>query len=756
VIGEHQLGHVDLLETPEPYASPPPGCKPDTFAPAGPRCYNARVKKVLRHGGASFLTAILLLTASPVLADMDTSAELVDEELLDEFAFLEDAGMVELASRHRQEIGRSPAAVTVLTREDIETSGALTIPDLLRLVPGADVIVNSPSYTSMASRFYWSNENHYFLVLIDGREANNELLGQVPWQVQPITIDDIERIEILRGPASSLYGANAMAGVISITTRLVPEKTSAFARLAGGEVGMSEVMARGSLHTGNWGFSLSGAANQVGFFSFPRETGYEIWKLRGLAEYRWSDTQRLRVLAEIANGSGDVAGSWGMMHMSFGLRAVHLSFRSKDLHAQLYWNQSPVSWHFRDPLEFGGLRLATFLPVDADTHTVVGEAQWTLPEFFEPLLLIVGGGGRFSWIGSDDLLDGETYADITSPDYHKDGISYWEARAGAFAHTEFTPADWITVTGSLRFDYNTVTEAFLSPRLAAVFQPAQDHYLRAGVARAFRKPAFVETHLHNKVDFPEDSPLTGPAQDNFQEFISRAIANENLKEEKVLSFDAGYLGRFLDGRLSVALDVYLNQLRDVVEMYVNLVSDAQGLPDLARTELRVDNIDRDLDIYGVELTVRYQPIKSLALVASWTHREAIRVSTGKVESNNPKNLITLGGRFKTESGLVGSLYIFSRSEFWDMNVKNPEGLMAPPTYQHLDNTMLVLGRLGWRWQMKGGFAIETGAKLLLPFSPFSGELFRTYEEGGGISPEGIAYGGELLRRIVTAYLQGSF
>jgi iron complex outermembrane receptor protein len=687
---------------------------------------------------------------------MDTSTDLAEDEFLDEFAFLEDAGTVELASRHRQEIGRSPAAITVLTREDIETSGALTVPDLLRMVPGADVIVDSPSYTAMTSRFYWSNENHYYLVLIDGREANNELLGQVPWQVQPITLDDIERIEILRGPASSLYGANAMAGVISISTRLVPEKTSAFVQLASGEVGMAEVMARGSLHTGNWGFSLSGSANQVAMFSYPRQSGYQIWKLRGLAEYRWSDTQRLRILAEVADGSGPVAGSWGMMDLSFGLRAIHLSYRSEDLHAQLYWNQSPVSWHFTDPLEFGGIRLATFLPVDSDSHTVVGEAQWTLPELWEPLLLIVGGGGRASWIGSDDLLDGETYADITSPDYHRDGISYWEFRAGAFAHAELTPVEWVTVTGSLRLDYNTVTEVFLSPRLAAVFQPADGHFLRAGVARAFRKPAFVETHLHNKVAFPDGSPLTGPAQDTFQEFMSRAIANEGVSEEKVLSLDAGYLGRFLDGKLSVAVDLYLNQLRNVVEMNANVVADEQGLPDLDKTELRVANIDRDLDIIGCELTVRYQPSKSLALMASWAHREAIRARTGKVELQSPKNLITLGGRFKTESGLVGSLYIFSRSEFWDLNVKNPEGLLAPSMQQHMDNVFLVLGRLGWRWRVTEGFALEAGAKLFLPVSPFSGPPFRYYEEGGGMTPDGVAYGGELLRRMVTAYLQGSF
>ena len=687
---------------------------------------------------------------------MDTSSELVETDFLDEFAFLEDAGMVELAARHKQEIGMSPSAVTVLTREDIEASGATNLPDLLRLVPGMDVQVASTSFYGISSRLYWSDENIHYLVLVDGRDAVTEVLGQVAWGVQPISLDDVERIEIVRGPASSLYGANAMTGVISITTRAVPEKTSAFVRLSGGEVGMAEFSALASTRIGNWGFSVSGGLDRAGSFNDSRLSNKEGWKVRALAQYTWSESQRLRIDAGISEGSGNVAASAGTLDMTLGLRFLRLAYESKDLQGQVYWHQTPATWHIREALELGGIRLATFRPVTMENHTGSGEVQWTVPELWEPLLLIVGGGGLFSWSTSDDLLDGDTYADITSGDYHQPGISHLEGRAGAFVHAEVTPIDWVTVTGSLRFDYNTVTDPFLSPRLAAVFKPAEGHFLRAGVARAFRKPSFVETSLHAMAEFPYDSPITGPGRQNFQEFMSRFIGNPDLRNETLTSFDAGYLGQFFNGQLSVALDLYVNLLRDVIELDAEIIPTEQGLPDLEQSHIFMDNQPaRDLNVFGGELSVRYTPTKQISLLASWSHREIYLSQTGELENRSPKNLITLGGRFRTDWGLLGSLYLFTRSDF-RANIPSPAGLMEPAVWIRSDNVLLVLGKLGWKWTSADGLGMEAGAKLFMPVSPFSAPHFRYYEKLGGVTAEGTPYGGDLLRRMVTVYLQGSF
>ena len=717
----------------------------------------------LAGGGFGLLLMLILVQPTAALAtETDNRLAYLNEDtgeedaLIDEFTFLEDAEMVESASRHRQEIGMSPSAVTVLTREDVEASGATTITDLLRLVPGMDVVVVSPSFSSITSRMHWTNTNNHYQVLIDGRDAVNELLGQMPWMGETVSLDDVERIEILRGPASSLYGSSALAGVISITTRVVPEKTSAAVLLSGGEAGVLEVLGRGSTRIGGWGFSLSGMAGVAGSFAKPREQAKEIYKLRSVVEYRWSETDRLKLDFSATDTAGAFTSGAGMLEIDFRLRALRLAYESEDLKGRLYWMNSPASIELEAPLVYGGIRLATFAPIEIDGHVIDGEVQWTLPKLAEPLLVIVGGGARATYLGSDQLLDGETYADITSPSYHQPGIEHWEGRLGAFAHAEYKPAEWVTVTGSLRFDYNTVTGEFISPRLVAVFKPAKGQYIRLGTGRAFHKPAFTDNILHPMVEFPADSPITGQAQQSFQEFMSRTIGNPDLENLELLSFEVGYLSQYLNGRLSVALDLYYNQLRNIYRMIDRIVPDQQGLPDLQNSVFMTENV-MAVDIHGFELVVRVRPVDQVLLLASWSHKQVLSLETGRISDLSPKNLFTLGGRFRTDSGLVGSLYMFSRSEFREDGIENPEGLLAPSLKMHMPNVILFLGKLGYRWETPEGLDLEIGAKLFLPFSPFSGkDLFSYYEDGGGVSPRGVYYGGEALRRILTGYVQGSF
>jgi iron complex outermembrane receptor protein len=688
----------------------------------------------------------MFLLCSPALA-VDTFAE--DEEFMDEFAFLEEAGVVESAARHKQEIGMSPSAITVITRDDIEASGAETIQDVLRMVPGMDVIMASHIFTSVTARLYWNNENQHYLVLVDGREANDELVGSTFWEIQPIFLDDVERIEVIRGPGSSLYGANALAGVISITTRAMSEETSGWARVAAGEPGMIMAGARASSRISDWGFSFSGGTELSGKFGNPWERGKEIYKVRAVVERNFSEKTRLRLEGGYTDGSGNVATALGQLDSHFKQSVIRLLYEAEGLRGQLYWSRNRGSVIIGSDLIFSGIRLAKFSPVELVIHVIDGEVQWTLPELFEPLMLITGGRVRASNLESATMLDPD-YADITSPGYHQPGLDHWEARAGGFIHGELAPTDWVTVTGGVRLDYNTITGIFLSPRLAAVFQPVSGQYFRLGVSRAFRKPSAQETVTHVQAIFPDDSPITGTAQDRFQEFMARSVGNINLVNEELLSFEAAYMGQFLDGRLSVALDLYYNLHTDMSDFVSVLVPDEQGLPDLELSSFGFDNIDTRLNIIGAELNVRYSPSKYLLFQASWIHREVLENDT------SPKNLLSLGGRFRTAFGLLGSLYVFSRSEFWDRAVENPDGMMADALEHHMETVLLFMGKLGWEWEPRNGFVMETGLKLFLPFSPVSGPLFRYYERGGGISPGGKHYGGEQLARALTVYLQGSF
>jgi hypothetical protein len=513
------------------------------------------------------------------------------------------------------------------------------------------------------------------------------------------------------------------------------------------------VGARASTRVGQWGFSLGGGMDFSNGFESPRTREKRIWRFRAVLEYRISETKKLLLDAAISEGKGLFTTPLGLIDSTFRHRNLRLAYQSEDLRAQLYWFHNPVDMSIRAPLDYAGISLAEFTPFFMQGHSIVGEFHWSLPELWEPLLLIAGAGGRASSMESDNMLDAETFSDITSPDYHKPGLDHWEGRVGAFVHSELSVVDWMTVTGGLRFDYNTETGEFLSPRLAVVFKPASEQFVRVGVARAFRKPSYMEIGGHIRVDFPDDSPLTGPAQDNFQEFMTRVMGNDRLGNETLLAFEVGYLGQFLDNRLTVTLDLYCNLLRDVTMLETHIVPDQQGLPDLDDSYFHFIN-GRHLNIYGSELGVRFNLSRSVSLVASWAHRQSFHSETNESFRETPKNLFTLGGRFHTEWGLVGSLYAFSRSELWDNSVENPAGLLEPVLREHMDQVMLVLARVGWRVPLSG-LELEMGAKLFLPVS-FSPLRFRYREEGGGVTPGGIQYGGEELRRVVSGYIQGSF
>jgi hypothetical protein len=105
---------------------------------------------------------------------------------------------------------------------------------------------------------------------------------------------------------------------------------------------------------------------------------------------------------------------------------------------------------------------------------------------------------------------------------------------------------------------------------------------------------------------------------------------------------------------------------------------------------------------------------------------------------------------------VGSLYIFTRSEFRDKAVANPAGLLEPILKLQMENTALVLGRLGWKTSVSGGVELEAGLKLFLPIAPDAEPYFRYREKGGGFTPTGDNFGGDQLARMVSAYLEGSF
>ena len=151
---------------------------------------------------------------------------------------LEDLGNIEVTtvSKTPEEVRRTPAAIHVITREDIRRSGAASIPEILRMVPGVNVARIDSTHWSVGVRGFGDQFSKSVLVLIDGRSVYTPLFGGVFWGMHDTLIEDIQRIEVIRGPGGTIWGSNAMNGVINIVTRAASDTPGSFASVSAGNV----------------------------------------------------------------------------------------------------------------------------------------------------------------------------------------------------------------------------------------------------------------------------------------------------------------------------------------------------------------------------------------------------------------------------------------------------------------------------------------------------------------------------------------
>ncbi len=723
---------LKTIETPSDWSEASPASGVPPLSPG----FTAEPKKPYR------------LSSFGEVSDPESNRELLEQA--------ENAGLVvSSAARHRQLVGMSPSAITVITREDIATSGASSIPDLLRQVPGMEVVNIYPDYTAVSSRMYWSWEGQYYLVLIDGREANFELLGWVFWAGLPISLEDIERIEIIRGPGSSLYGANAMAGVISITTRAVPQESYTSFHVQGGESGTQLMDLRSFNRFHDVGLSVgAGGKFQADNHDATRPLT-QIGLLRAVLEYDPQDGRKWLLDSSLSFEQGPMALYFGYFDMSSTTAAIRLAYESEPLKARVYWQENHSHHELDAPLEYSGFHLGDFSSYSFVGRTFDGEIQWNPPRLLDPLLIICGAVSRLSFFLSDEFLDGETYTDPASSRYRTPGVDYLEWRAGAFLHLELAPARWVTLTAGARYDYNNVTESSFSPRFAAVFEPVTDQFVRVGVGEAFRKPAFFETGTHQSLDLT-NSDIPVPAwKEELSDFMARAGGNPALENEKLRAFEAGYLGYFLDRALTVTLDVYYNVMTRLVILVSDIRSSGGLIPDIENSSLQWRNNDA-VNILGSELALEWSPLSRLSLMTSASVRKIEHVSGSQYTFESPTLAFTLGGRYRSPTGLLGSAYAFLRSGFDDDAVQNPAGLIEPLLEKHRPPQLNVLARIGWAVNMYDDYAFEIGTRIFFPVELGAHPEFLTRDAGGGVTADGSPYGGQLLGRVVSFYLQGSF
>ena len=497
-------------------------------------------------GAAAFLAGAVVPIVG-VFADDGADGLSIEEQL-----FFSEEELITSAVKHEQEKSRSPNAIYVITAEDIKHSGAVRLTDVLRMVPGMNVALVTGNMSTASIRGFTKEYSLSLLVLVDGRSIYTPLFGGLYWEAEPIFLENIERIEVIRGPAGALYGANSTKGVVNIITK-DPEKTEALllsATVGSIDTRIGKVIYGDTL--GDLSFRLSlGYREDEGFDPtdrFPRDPDER------LVNHTRAPMGDLRVKYEVDEQS-TVHFMGGLLNGDFGredvitfegahddLRRWYLQTRyERDLdstasyHVQAFWNH--FDFHGKYP----------FAGVEADQYDV--EFQHNFP---------LGGQHFITW-GLNWRLE-----EVGSALFHPEGawVDKQNVLFGAFLQDEWSPLEDFTLTTGLKVEHNRFTGIDFSPRIAAVYEPWQDQIIRASYARSYQQPTFHQKYMY-MFDHCKSSSTFDVGHDCL--LGQYVLGNDDIDAQRVDAFELGYRGRFLEDRLDLGAELFYNDYDDVYD-----------------------------------------------------------------------------------------------------------------------------------------------------------------------------------------------
>jgi outer membrane receptor for ferrienterochelin and colicin len=667
--------------------------------------------------------AVVLLGLPVRAEEIDDFEELDLEKLLD---------VVYTAARHKQDIAESPSAITVIDREMIENTHCTDVICLLRQVPEVDVLRVTPFWTSVGARAVTNEFGDKVLVLIDGRENNIETFGVSVWQALPIHMEDIERIEVIRGPGSALYGANAHSAVVNITTRKTAgDGLAAF--VGGGEHNRVSVHARADTLLGDWRLHLSGGGDLADHWQKPKETERLVRRVRFRAEREVGETISTAQIGFMSlEGQAFVLVIPAWVHDCL-LTDVLLRHQTERLRGQLAFRMVDGAFDMDFPLYFGDTKLGEvigdleFLSTNLDAEA---EANFSP---FEGNLVITGADYRWVTFISDQVAPKSTH----------------QHRVSAFLQDEQRLFDALILTAGVRLDYNNISPLGISPRLAAVWKMLRGQVLRAAFATAYRRPSFMNTSLH--LTNVRDAPgMTG-----ISEFVTRSLGNKDLENESITVFELGYHGRFLDDSLVVEADVFYNRYRNTINLTGEIYWD-MGMIDLDQSVMRFENGGMEVDSLGGSISLTYRLKERLWLSGNYTFRHswftdihdfADIAHEGDRVPAEPAHLLNLSFHYITRMGLRLGAAVHGSSER-TFHILHGSDLFSPPTPVDVKARIYLSGFLAYRARLSAGW-IEFGLRAYnLLNNPYIDRPSIAGRYGEGM-------GGETISRRLFFFVRGA-
>lgn len=518
------------------------------------------------------------------------------------------------ASKVPERSVEAPAAFSIVEPRVLQSVGITgQAPLALREVPGVDIVQSGMNDFNVNARGFNSTLNRRVLVLQDGRDLAIAFLGSQEWNALAVPTDEYSKMELVRGPGSALYGANAFFGVLNITTPSAREVAGTKVTLGGGQLATRRADLRhaGVLGRGRWGYRLNGGFTESDSWSLSRTNADRLDLKRQYGpvvkdsvkhpiplarELRALNGQTADPVTGALSGTADpVKSMYGSARLDYyandgsvltaesGIAQVQneifvtgigrvqvtkatrpyarLGWANKGFNVMAYWNGRRT----KEPQ----YSLASGAPLRETSNILHIEAQ-DIHTFNEAKGRVVfGGSARNYRVNTDSTL--MRAADDNRSDYYY----------SLFGQLEYQLADKVRAVAAARFDVGSLIDPQLSPKVALVVSPNDRHSFRFTINRAFQTPNYSEFYLRAAAGAPANfsaletglraSPL-GPALagvpvgtlfTNSTRVPVFARGNNKLDVETTLGFEIGYRGD-LSPTVYLTLDAYANRIRNFV------------------------------------------------------------------------------------------------------------------------------------------------------------------------------------------------
>ena len=575
---------------------------------------------ISRVGTSGHLRPLLLLFPAIIWLILPYSVRAAENAEAGLFA---DMPVILSATRLHQPLRDAPVTVTVIDRELIDASGFTEIPDLMRLVPGFIVDYDSGHLPVTGYHLLHDRYVRHQQVLIDGRSVYTPLLGGVPWVDLPITMDDIERIEVVRGPNAASYGSNSFLGVINIITRDAALDQGTRARVNVGDNGMNEAFLRYGNRLGKMDYVFSlGYRQDWGFEERHDDKRVRTATFRGDHQISNKDTliyqlgynggprEEDNVIAlTIPNHERNITSQYQQVRW---IRALP---KDAEVRVQFYHTQLQENKNYVDTVD-------GFQDLSFHTERYDLEAQHSFS---------VGEKTRVVWGGSQ--RQDKSRSDYYLADVSPNTVDIYRL----FGNVEYRYAPDLIFNAGLMIEDNDLAGVDYLPRAGVNYHITPYDTVRFSVSRATREPVLTE-------EYPGLAALAPP--DGF-------YWENDVQPEYITAYEIGYLTETRDRQISADIKLFYEEISGLINYAYNPVEN----------HVYFDNFD-DAIVRGIETQLTLRPSMKSRIHIAYAHTDVSATRNAQeniFEIAAPEHNFSLLGIRQFPHDITGSIGFYQKS-----------------------------------------------------------------------------------------------